>query len=121
MEDFTLARLYGHQVPEMADFGLPDTVDAPETLLNTVGIPGQVIVDHEVSTLQVDAFACRVGGHQDLYILVLAKGFLGPGSLFPAQAAMNGDHGLGASEHGADALRQVVERITVFGKDDQFQ
>src|SRR3989442_737669 len=115
MEDFAFACLYGHQVPQMADLRLPDTMDAPEALLDAVGIPGQVIVDHQVSALQVDAFACRFGCHQDLSFLVLAEAFLGSGSLFPAETAMNGDHGLSTSQHGTDALGQVVKGIAVFG------
>src|SRR5208283_1040342 len=52
------AGLFCHQVPEMTHFGLAYAVDAAETLLNTVGVPWEVIVDHQVSALEVDALAC---------------------------------------------------------------
>ena len=34
------------QLPQVANLGLPDTVDTSEALLQPVRIPGQVIVDH---------------------------------------------------------------------------
>jgi hypothetical protein len=45
------------QIPEMAHFGLADTVDASEPLLDTIGVPWQVIVYHEMRALQVQTFA----------------------------------------------------------------
>ena len=59
------ARLVGHQIPQMADFGLSDAVDAAEPLLKAVRVPGEVVVDHQVGSLEVDAFAGGVGGDQD--------------------------------------------------------
>ena len=56
------ACLLGQQVPEMADFGLADAVDAPEPLFQAIWIPGQVVVDHQMRPLQVDSFASRIGG-----------------------------------------------------------
>ena len=35
----------------LLDLGLPDSMDAPEPLLNSVWIPRQVIVDHQVCAL----------------------------------------------------------------------
>ena len=52
-ENITLARPFGHQVPQMAHFRLSNSMDAPEALLNAIRIPRQVIVDHEVRALQV--------------------------------------------------------------------
>ena len=60
--DVALAGLVGDQVPQMADLGLADAVDAAEALLQAVRVPGQVVVDHQVGALQVDAFAGGVGG-----------------------------------------------------------
>ena len=39
----------------MADLGLADPVDTPEPLLDSVRVPRQVVVDHQVRTLQVNA------------------------------------------------------------------
>ena len=64
--DLALAGLLGDEVPEVADLGLADAVDAAEALLDAVRVPGQVVVDHQVGALEVDALARRVGGDQDL-------------------------------------------------------
>ena len=58
--DITFTCAFGHQVPQVAGFGLADTVDAPEALFNAVRVPGQVVIDHQVRALEVDAFARRV-------------------------------------------------------------
>src|ERR1700683_4745089 len=46
--DIALAGLVREKIPQMADFGLPDAVDAPEPLFATVRIPGKIIVDHQM-------------------------------------------------------------------------
>src|SRR5947209_20523602 len=111
MEDLALAGLRGNQVPEVAYLRLADAMDAPEALLQAVRIPGQVIVDHQVSALQVDTLARGIRCHQHLHEFLLSKGSLRLRPLLSAYPAMNRDHSFISSEHGAYALRQVVERI----------
>ena len=60
-----------------------------------VRVPGQVIVDHQVGALEVDALARRVGRQQDLDVLVLGEGFLGLAPLLAAHPAVDRDDGLG--------------------------
>ena len=36
-------------------------VDAAHALLQPVGVPGQIPVDHHLAELEVDAFASRLG------------------------------------------------------------
>ena len=49
----------------MAYLGLADTVDAAEALLNPVGVPWQVVVDHQVGTLKViNPFARGIRGNE---------------------------------------------------------
>ena len=63
--DFAFARVGRTQVPEVTDFSLSNAVDAAEALFNSVRIPGQVIVDHEVcAALKIDAFAGSVSFRQ---------------------------------------------------------
>ena len=76
MEDLTFARLGSHQVPEMAHLRLPDAVNTPEALLKAVGVPGQIVVDHQVRALQIDTLASRIGRQQDLYLFILREGLL---------------------------------------------
>ena len=43
-----------NEVPQVADFGLADAVNATEALFNAVRIPWKVVVDHQVGALQVN-------------------------------------------------------------------
>jgi hypothetical protein len=52
MIDFALAGFLGHDLPEMADLVLANTVDAPEALLEAIRIPRQVVIDHEIGVLE---------------------------------------------------------------------
>ena len=71
----------GDEVPQVADLGLADAVDAAEALLDAVGVPGQVVVDEQVGALEVDAFAGGVGRDQDRDVGVLEERLLGLAAL----------------------------------------
>ena len=104
--DLALARVLGDQVPEVADFGLADAVNAAEPLFQAVGIPGQVVVDHQVRALEVDAFAGGVGGDQDFDFLVLGEGFLGLAAFLAAHAAVDRDDGFGTPQERSECARR---------------
>ena len=117
--DVAFAGLLGHQVPEVADLGLADAVDAAEALLEAVGVPGQVVVDHQVGALEVDALAGGVGGEQHLHFRVVPERLLRLHPLLAAHAAVDHDHGLLAAQQGRDAGLEVVQRVAVLGEDDE--
>ena len=117
--DVAFAGLLGHQVPQVAHLGLADAVDAAEALLDAVGVPRQVVVHHQVGTLEVDALARRVGGQQHLHLGIVAERLLRLHALFAAHAAMDHDHGLGAAQQRGDAVLQIVERVAVLGEEHQ--
>ena len=87
--DVALAGLVGDQVPEVADLGLADAVDAAEALLEPVRVPGQVVVDHQVGALEVDALAGGVGGEQHLHVGVVPERLLRLQPLLAAHAAVD--------------------------------
>ena len=59
--DFAFARVGRAQVPEVADLGLADAVDAAEALFEPVRVPGQIVVDHQMrAALKVHAFASGI-------------------------------------------------------------
>ena len=118
VEDRALAGLFGDEVPEMANLVLADAVDAAEALFDSVRIPGQVVVDHQVGALQVHAFAGGVGGDQDAHVRVGPEQGLGFAALVAVGAAVDGDDGVGRAEHAGDFRVQVVERVAVLGKQD---
>ncbi len=101
--DVALAGLLGHQVPQVADLGLADAVDAAEALLEAVRVPRQVVVHHQVGALEVDALAGGVGGEQHLHLGVVLERLLRLQPLLAAHAAVDDDHGLRAAEQRGDA------------------
>jgi len=60
-----------------------------EALLDAVRVPREVVVDHEVCPLEVDALAGGVGGHEDVDVFVLGEGLLSLTALLPAHAAVD--------------------------------
>ena len=50
-EDGPLPGLMGNEIPKMAYFALAESVDASKSLLDTVWVSWQVVVDHEVGML----------------------------------------------------------------------
>ena len=117
--DVAFAGLLGHQVPEVADLGLADAVDAAEALLDAVGVPGQVVVHHQVGALEVDALAGGVGGQQHLHLGVVLERLLRLHALLAAHAAVDHDHGLLTAEQRGDAVLKIVQRVAVLGEEDQ--
>ncbi|MBT9156924.1 MAG: hypothetical protein DDT37_01915 [Firmicutes bacterium] len=61
----------------MAHLGLPNAMNAPETLLEAVRVPGEVVVDHKVGALQVDALARCIGSDEHAHGRVLLKELFG--------------------------------------------
>jgi len=117
--DIALAGFLGHEVPQVAHFGLTDAVDAAEALFEAVGVPGQVVVDHQVRALEVDAFAGGIGGEQDLHIRVVPEAFLRLAALFAAHATVDQHHRLRPTEQRADLAFEVVERVAVLGEEHE--
>ena len=117
--DGALAGLVRDQVPQVADLGLADAVDAAEALLEAVRVPGQVVVDHEVGALEVDALAGGVVRDHDQDRRVVQEGVHGVAPGLAGEAAVDLDHGLGAAEAGADLVGEVGERVARLGEDDQ--
>jgi hypothetical protein len=114
-EDPSFAGILCHQVEDRDLLGLAIPVDTAHPLFQAVGVPGDVVVDHEVAKLEVDPFACRFGGHQDL-------GFgledpFGPDPVFQTHAPVD-DIGLVSPLF--YPVFQIVEGIPGFRKDEEF-
>ena len=73
--DLAFARVRRAQVPEVANLGLPDAVDASEPLFEAVRVPRQVVVDHQMcAALKVDALASSVVSDHDAHDGVAVEG-----------------------------------------------
>ena len=119
LEDLALARLLGHQVPQVADLGLADAVDPAEPLLDAVRVPRQVVVDHEVRALKVDALARRVGRDEHQDVRVLHERFLDLPALLAGHAAVDRDDRFRPAEQVRSLLDEVVQGVAVLAEHDQ--
>jgi hypothetical protein len=103
----------------VADLGLADAVDAPEALFQPVRVPGQVVVDHQVGALEVDAFAGGIGGEQHQHLRVVPEGLLGLEPVLAVDAAVDDDHG-SPGPAGRDALHEVAQGVACSVKMTSF-
>ena len=105
----------------MADLGLADAVDAPEPLLQAIGIPRQVVVDHEMrAALQVHAFAGGVVGDHDADDGIAVEGGDGGASRLARDAAMNDDYGRRAPTRRHDLLLKIFQRVAGLSENHDF-
>ena len=44
----------------MAHLCLTDSVDTPKTLFETIGVPRQIVIDHQVRTLEINTLSGSV-------------------------------------------------------------
>src|SRR5690606_29587455 len=117
--NLALTRVRRNQVPEVANLGLADTVDTAETLLDLVRIPGQVVVDHEMSALQVHALARSVVRDQHKQVFVLHESLDDLAALLARDPAVDDVHGFRIAEACPHLVEEVVEGVLRLGEDDQ--
>ena len=110
---------FGDQVPQVADLGLADAVDAPEALLQPVRVPGQVVIDHQMRALEVDAFAGGIVGDHHQHAFIVHEGLDRLAAILATDATMDFDDSLMAAEPGADFVGEIGERVARLGEDDQ--
>jgi len=103
----------------VAHLGLADAVDAAEPLLEAVRVPGQVVIDHQVGALEVDTFTRGVRGQQHPHFGIVLERLLRLHTLLAAQAAVDDDHRLLASQRRGDACLQVVQGVSMLGEQDE--
>lgn len=92
---------------------------SPEALLNAVGIPREVVVDHEVRGLEVETLARRVGRKQDLAVAVFGELLGDLASLRTSHAAMDRTDCARAADQRCDAVGEVIEGVAMLGEDDE--
>ncbi len=123
LQDLALARVARNHVPDEDLVLLPVAVDAAHALLKPVGVPGDVVVDHQRAELQVDALARRLGGDHDLGYI--AEGVLGLDAGVHHHRAVNGHDLVAPLDQLAQGSslpsvsRQVVERVLELGEDQE--
>jgi hypothetical protein len=73
----------------VAHLGLADPVDPAEALLESIGVPRQVVVDNEMGHLKVHTFTGSIGGNQDHAVLVLGEHLLDAPPFVSAHTAVD--------------------------------
>ena len=112
------ARVGGDQIPQMAHFRLADPVNTSEALLKPVGIPGQVVIDHQVRPLQVDSLSGGVRSKKHLNVRVMPEGFLRFEAFFAFLATVNDCNGPFPPEQRGDPAMEIIQRVEVLGEND---
>ena len=116
----TFTGVGGHKVEDEAVLFLAVPMDAPHPLLQTDGVPRDVVVDHQPTELQVDAFAGRLCGDKLLGAVAVAE--------YPLGVEAGAGHVAVADLHAAVDLRdvqaplrelidEVVQRVFMLGED----
>src|SRR5437773_1839053 len=83
-----------HVFADLGDLRLADAMNPPEPLLQPVRVPGEVVINHQVSALEVDALASRIGCHEDFDVrLALERRFVAAPQ-FSWHSAVDLDHSL---------------------------
>ena len=91
----------------------------PKRCSSRLGFQGRIVVDHEVSALEVDALAGGIGGEQDLDRDVMEEALLGLAAVLAPHPAVDDRHGLAAPEQlVGDVVIEVAQSVAVLGKDD---
>jgi hypothetical protein len=93
-------------------------VHPAEALLDAVGVPGKVVVDDEMSALEVDALSGGVGGDQHQAGRILGEGLLDDAALLSSHAAVDGHHGFGTTEKPLQTCKDVAQRVAVLGEHE---
>ena len=117
-EDVAFAGVFRDHVPEVADLSLTDAVDTPEALLDTVRVPGQVVVHHQVRTLKIESLARRIGGEHDDGIRIMCELLACYLAILAPGPAMDRDHCIGTPEKRGNLRLEVVECVSMLREDD---
>ena len=116
--DGTLSRFARNEVPEVTDLALADTVDAAEALLELVGVPGQVVVDHQVSAaLEVHPLSGSIVREKHTYAWIIVERRDDRSPLLTRHASMDDSHGVRVAKVGRDLVLEVVDGVAWFGED----
>ena len=103
----------------MADLPLANAVDAPKALFEAVGVPGQVVIHHQVRPLQVHAFPCGVVGKQHHNFGIVHEGMNDLAPAIPGHTPMDFHHGFVFAQAIADLASEVCEGVFKFGEQHQ--
>src|SRR6266568_1604995 len=97
----------------MTDFCLPDAVDSSKALFNTIWIPWQIVINHQVGTLKVDSFAGGVCGEKHLDFGIVPKPLLRVHPVFAAHPTMNHNNSARPAEQCRYFAFKIIQSVPV--------
>ena len=103
----------------MAHLLLADPVDASKALLQSVGVPGQVVVHHQVCPLQVHALPGCIVGQQHHHLRVVHEGMHDLAASIAGHTAVDLHHRLRPSQTVADLGGQIHQGVLELGEQHQ--
>src|ERR1039458_2585088 len=104
----------------MAYFSLADAMDSPKPLLDTIWIPRQIVVHHQVGTLKIDSLTGSICREKHLNFGIVPEPFLRAHPVFTAHPTMNHYDSPRPTEEGRDLAFEVIQSVTVLRENDQF-
>src|SRR5690606_30221295 len=103
----------------MADLGLANSMNPAEPLLDLVGVPRQIVVDHQMAALKVHTFASSIVCNQDQHVAILHEAFNDLATFLSCHAAVNNLDSVRFAEPRADLLEEVMQGVLGLGEDDE--
>src|ERR1035438_7516818 len=97
----------------MADLCLPDAVDSSKPLFNTIWIPWQIVIHHQVGTLKVDSLPSSICREEYLNFWVMPEPFLRVHPLFATHSTMNHNNSTRPTEECRYFAFKVIQSVTV--------
>ena len=117
MVDLRLNRILSHQIINLNRIVLAETMHAADALLDGHGIPRQIIVEQDVSHVQIDSLSAGGGADEELRA-VFCPDFFNRFQLVRKRATFDGDH-FGLAIDLFEFFTQEFERFPVLGKDNK--
>src|SRR5271166_2742465 len=103
----------------MADFCLSDAVYSSKPLFNTIWIPWQIVIDHQVGTLKIDPLTGSICREEYLNFGVMPESFLRVHPLFAAHSTMDHNNSARPAEQRRYFTFKIIQSVAVLREKHQ--
>src|SRR5262249_22324178 len=118
IENISFSSLRSNQVPQMTHLSLPNSVNSSESLFDSVGVPRQVIINHQVTALQVDALSSSISRYEKFYFPVLGESILRLFSFLTVHGTVYRDYRFRFPSQGSNLVHKIIQSVNVFCEYD---
>ena len=92
----------------MAHLLLADAMDPSETLFEAIGVPRQIVVDHQMASLEVDSLAHGVVPDQHQHLGIVHEPVNEFLTVFTSDASVNYVYGIIGAEFVANFVKEIL-------------